>query len=140
MPQNPVFIDTNVWFSAFYGSPNAEKIATAHIQSQIQGVISEPVLQELIVNLKTKIPLALPSLRQLLSTAPPQILKNPPSLPPNFRTLAHPKDAPLLLACYQAKIPFFVTGNLKDFHLAPIKQKLNINVLPPADAVKLWKL
>ncbi|OGV95562.1 hypothetical protein A2W24_06720 [Microgenomates group bacterium RBG_16_45_19] len=132
------FIDTNVWFSAFYCSPNAQRIITAHLHGKIQAVISPQVLTELITNVKLKIPQALSPLENFLNLSPPMIIKNPATIPVPIKSLAHHHDAPLLTACYLAKIPYFITGNTKDFNIRAIKTKLKIDVLTPNQAVKLW--
>ena len=128
-----VFIDTNVWFSAFYGSPNPNRILIAHVAGKIQGVISQKVLHELIENISQKIPLALPALRNFLEAAPPIILANPTTIPAKIKSLAHPKDQLILAAAAQGRISLFVTGNTKDFNSDTILKQLQIEIITPAE-------
>jgi|SRR3990172_9820872 len=128
-----VFIDTNVWFSAFYGSPNSDRILKAHVTGQIRGVISQKVLHELVENISKKIPPALPSLRAFLEAAPPEILADPEEVPPNIALLAHKKDRLILTAADQGQVKILVTENIKDFKPAGILQQLQIEIITPAE-------
>jgi putative PIN family toxin of toxin-antitoxin system len=130
-----VFVDTNVWFSAFYGSSNAEKILRAHILGQIKAVISQQVLQELVKNISQKLPPAIPVLQRLLEAAPPQIVPDPHAVPKEYKLLANPNDLPILISAYQAQIKIFVTGNIKDFNLPKIQAMLDIQILTPKEFV-----
>lgn len=132
-----LFIDTNVWFSAFYGSPNAEALLKSHFENQIDAVISQQVLQELITNIKAKIPHQLSSLQQLLQSSPPIILKNATTIPRNLKSLVSPEDLPLITTAIQAKIPYFVTGNTKDFNIPQIQKKYPITILTPKQSLEL---
>jgi putative PIN family toxin of toxin-antitoxin system len=130
-----IFIDTNVWFSAFYGSENAEKIIKAHINGQIKAVVSQQVLEELVKNISTKLPAAIPGLQRLMESAPPMIVSNPYKITEEYKLLAGPKDLPILISASQANIKYFVTGNIKDFDLLKIKDELYIDILTPKEFV-----
>ena len=131
----PVFVDTNVWFSAFYGSSNAEKIIKAHITGQIKAVISQQVLRELVENISQKLPPAIPALHRLLESAPPLIISDPREIPPEYKPLSNPKDLPILISASKAQIKVFVTGNIKDFNLPKIKARLDIEILTPKEFI-----
>ena len=135
-----IFVDTNVWFSAFYGSTASEKIVTAHIQGLIKAVISQQVLDELVKNIATKIPPALSPLKTFLETTPPEIIPNPSTIPQLVQNLAHPKDLPILASAHQAKVKYFITGNTKHFNLQQIKTKTGIYILSPAQAAHQFNL
>lgn len=143
MNQSPaphVFIDTNVWFSAFYGSVNSEKLVKAHIRGNIKAVISQQVLTELVNNISTKIPRALPSLQKFLEAAPPEIVGNPSHISSKIKKLVHPKDAVIFASCLETKVKLFVTGNTKDFDITALKRRFNIVVCTPAEAIKLLRV
>lgn len=135
-----IFVDANVWFSAFYGSPHCEKIIKAHLEGKITAVINRQVLSELVTNITRKIPAAVKPLQAFLESSPPQIVISSPKTPVLFKFLAHPKDLPILLSAHQAGVEIFVTGNTKDFKVSLIKQKLGLEVLSPAVAVSKLNL
>lgn len=130
-----VFIDTNVWFSAFYGSENSKKLLTMHINDEINAVVSQKVLQELVINIKKKLPRALPELNKILNSAPPTVISDPKIISKGITALVHPKDAVILQAAVTAKIRMFITGNLKDFKIDEISAKYNVSVVSPKEAV-----
>ena len=51
-----IFIDTNVWFSSFYGSENCQKIIKAHKEEKITAIVSDLVIGEIVRNVKKKLP------------------------------------------------------------------------------------
>ncbi|TSC87708.1 MAG: hypothetical protein G01um101416_388 [Microgenomates group bacterium Gr01-1014_16] len=130
-----VFVDTNVWFSAFYGSPHCEKIIKAHLEGKIKAVINRQVLTELVTNITKKIPNAVKPLQTFLESSPPEIVTPPQKTSVTSASLAHSKDLPILLSAHQAGVGIFVTGNIKDFKISLIKQKLGLEILTPAAAV-----
>src|SRR3989344_857543 len=87
-----VFIDTNVWFSAFYGSPNCLQIVEFHKDGKIKAFVSQKILQELTKNIKLKLPRAFQLLETLLLNAPPEIVSDPPSLDKRIINLIDIKD------------------------------------------------
>ncbi|MBU0569318.1 putative toxin-antitoxin system toxin component, PIN family [Patescibacteria group bacterium] len=104
-----VFIDSNVWFSAFYGSTNCEKITKAHTEDKIKAVISQNVLQEIVKNFTQKMPKALNPFITSVSVSPPKIIRDPLKIPKYIKSLAHPKDQMILSSAILAKTPYFVT-------------------------------
>ena len=130
-----IFIDTNVWFSAFYGSQNAEKLIKAHICKKIQAVISQQVLDELVNNIQTKIPSTLPHLEKLFAAIPPEITKNPETISLLVRQTVNPKDQSIFQAVLDSKIKFFVTGNLKHFKTEKIRRQTGVKILNPAQTL-----
>lgn len=139
-PPPHVFIDTNVWFSAFYGSPNAEKVVRAHIESNIQAVISKQVLEELISIISRKIPEAITPLKKLLKTTPPIIVKDPQKISALVHNNVDPKDQAIFQAAIEAKVTYFITGNTKHFSISKIKAHTDITILTPKQAVYEFNL
>ncbi len=131
-----VFVDTNIWFSAFYGSDNSEKILRAHIEGKIRAVISQQVLEELVKNIKDKMPQAREVLQRLLESAPPQIVMTPTQISPEIEKWVDAKDKSIFQAAVNARVQLFVTGNIKDFSVKNLKKKFGINIIPPKSAIK----
>lgn len=135
-----IFVDTNVWFSAFYESINADKILKAHVDKKILAVISRRVLDELVRNISRKIPRAIEPLQVFLEATPPVIVKDPQALLPTIKLLAHKKDQLILQAAVNSQAKYLISGNLKHFSIAKIRAKFNLHVLSPTQVVKLFKL
>ncbi len=136
MPTPPllVFIDTNVWFSAFYSSPNSEKIIKTHIEGKIKAVVSRQVLRELVSNINKKIPKALGLLKKLMEFAPPMVVDNADSVSPLVAKYVHKKDQTIFQSAINSKSELFVTGNIKHFSAKHIS---NIKIVTPKQAVGL---
>jgi len=126
-PPPKIFLDTNVWFSAFYGSENAEKLIRAHIEGKIKATVSQQVLEELVKNIKKKIPQAIDAFRRLLESTPPQIVRSPEKTA---------REVKRWVAAVNAKVKFFVTGNTKDFSVKNLKKRFSIEILSPRQATK----
>lgn len=135
-----VFIDTNVWFSAFYGSGNCEKILRAHINNQIQAVISQQVLRELAANLKNKLPEALPIFEKLFRSAPPTVTKDATKKDKKLANLVDKKDQKILASTIRAECKYFVTGNLKDFKRDKIEDRYGVEILNPKETIRKLNL
>ena len=131
-----VFIDTNVWFSAFYGSANAGKILKAHVGGELKAVISQDVLAELARNIKKKYPKALGVLRDFLEASPPVILSRPKTTSLLIQKLVEKKDRVIFQSVVNAKIKYFITGNLKDFNVSKIEKELGIYIVSPREAIE----
>lgn len=131
-----VFVDTNVWFSAFYGSKNSEKILQAHIEGRIKSVISQEVLEELVRNIKQKVPDALGPLQKFLENSPPEVVRTSEKVPRAFKSLIHPKDQIIFNSAQKGKTSIFVTGNVKDFDREKLYKLTKIKILTPKEFVK----
>lgn len=136
MPKPQVFIDTNVWFSAFYGSPNASEIVKRHILGKIQGVISQKVLEEIVRNVAKKLPNKTDSLKRLLESTPPKIIKSPQKIDPSVKKFVQTKDREIFQAAVDSKSDWFVTGNLKDFDKNKSEDKFKIKIASPKEFLK----
>ena len=139
-PPPKIFINTNIWFSAFYGSKNAEKLIKAHIKGKIQAVISQQVLEELVRNIEKKIPLATEVLENLMQSAPPEIVKNPQKISAEVKKWVDPKDQKIFQAAVNAKVNLFVTENIKDFSAKDLEKRFNIKTLNPEKSIKKLNL
>lgn len=130
-----VFVDSNVWFSAFYKKESISgKLLKICQEKKITVVISELVLEEVVRNIKRKIPQALGSVKVFLSHYPLVIVKNPllNQLKKGVK-LAKLHDRPILLASLNYHCDFFITGNKKDFNIKKIKTKYKLIVLNPRE-------
>ena len=132
-----VFIDTNVWFSAFYGSKNSEKILKAYIEGKIRAVICRKVLKELVRNIEAKVPGAFVPLKKFLELTSPVIIQDPSVIQTGVRTLVDKKDQVILQSAVSLKVKYFITGNLKDFNVGGIRKKYGIKVMSPGEAVRV---
>lgn len=122
------FIDTNVWFSAFYGSANCQAILVDYTKGKFEAIISRTVVRELTKNLGNKFPKGLDLVGKFLALYPPEMVESVAEVSLSLRGLQE---------AYNAKVKYFVTGNIKDFDVVMIKKKLNIQVISPADFIKL---
>lgn len=133
-----VFIDTNVWFSAFYKEGTCSKLLRLLEQSSHEIIISELVLEEIIHTIKQKIPEVLPLVIQYIDVIKPTVVKDPEKkLVMQQNNLADKKDIPILVAAIEFNCEFFITGNIKDFKVEEIFDKHKLKVLRPADFLKL---
>jgi len=108
-----VFLDTNVLVSALYspGGPPAE-ILRRHIDGRIIAVVSRQVVDELIRAVGRKLPEALPLLRDLLLSAPPEIVADPSAEEvEQLASSVNRPDAPLLAAAVSAGVDYLVSGD-----------------------------
>lgn len=134
-----VFVDSNVWFSAFY-KPGVCRQLLNKLQHQATSeiLISEQVIEEIIRNLQKKRPKALPSALDLIKDIFPTVIKNPTSkVLGKYPDLAEPKDLPILVAAIRHQCSYFVTGNLKHFQQKKIQKLHSVTVLTPAQMLKL---
>lgn len=135
-----IFIDTNVWFSAFYGSENCQKIIDAHVSGKVKIVVSPFVLAELAKNISKKLPLLVPSLYSFLEENQPEIFPDPEFLPKKLIALISPKDLKIFVSATTAKVRYFVTGNIRDFQREKLGKLTGIKILTPQEAVKALRL
>ena len=133
-----VFLDTNVWFSAFYGSDNCRNIVELYAQKKIEAVVSRLVVRELTQNLGDKHPQGLKLVAGFFSKFPPEMVDDCFEIDGKLKNLADFKDLPILLSAYSARVEYFVTGNIRDFAIEKIFDKLKIKVITPKDFVKLF--
>lgn len=135
-----IFIDSNIWFSSFYGSENCQKLIMAHQEGKIVALISAKVLDEIVKNIKKKLPSQFSDLQELLINTPPEIVPNPQNIPPKLIGLVSPEDLPIFISGLNAGIEYFITGNIKDFSVKKLEKITGIKIITPKEAVKLLKL
>lgn len=129
-----VFIDSNIWFSAFYREGMCSKLIEKSISLGRKVCISELVLEEVIRNIQLKIPHVLPFFTSYLKENKIIVLKNP-SVPTllQYKGLAEKYDLPILVSAIEYKCGYFITGNLSDFNLKKIKIKSKIIIISPRE-------
>lgn len=134
-----VFVDTNIWFSAFYGSPNCESILKAHINGHVQIVISKMVLAEIVKNLKDKILSSLPHFEKYFKASPAVVVKDSDKV--DARVIQHvdKKDQAIFASALASECDYFVTGNTKDFDVNNLENNFKIKLVTPREFVKLLK-
>lgn len=135
-----IFLDTNVWYSAIYGSPNCKKIIQAHINEKILAIISQKVLDELVRNLRKKIPEAFPTFENIITSYPPEIVADPQNVLPEVQALVHIKDQIIFTSAITARVKYFVTGNIKDFSVSRLEKLTGIRIVTPKQLVAILKL
>ena len=125
-----IFIDSNIWFSAFYKKGPAFVLLEKCRKKKYEVVVSQLVLEEIITNIKKKLPQKLEEMRNFLMTYPLTIVKNPKKEDVfKVRDFAHRKDTPILTVALNYKCQYIVTGNLKDFEEKSIKRKFKLQVI-----------
>lgn len=129
-----VFIDSNVWFSAFYKERICSKLLETIESSGWKVFISELGLEEVIKNIQLKIPSALLFFIDYLKENKITVLKNPSITKLlHYKGLAEKHDLPILVSAIEYKCDYFITGNLSDFDLKKIKYKSKIIIMSPRE-------
>jgi len=133
MKNEKIFIDSNVWFSAFYKKGVCSNLIELLRQLNLEIVISELVLEEILSNIKEKIPDALPLVIEYLKIIKPTVVKNPKKETAlKYKNLASLKDIPILISAFEYRCQYFITVNIKDFKVNLIEKKLNLKIIKPA--------
>jgi putative PIN family toxin of toxin-antitoxin system len=129
-----VFLDSNVIVSALYSAEGAPAaILRRFIDGKLRVVISQQVLEEVVRTINEKLPEALPSLRKLLLSAPPEIVEDPGSHDVSrWAGVVHSDDAGILAAAVAAQPDYLVTGD-KNFLEGPgVADKSGLRIVAPA--------
>lgn len=135
-----IFLDTNVWFSSLYGSENCRKLIQAAREKAFIPVISVDVLDELVVNLKRKIPHTFPEFEDMIVHVAPEVALTPNQIPDQVKRAIDTKDQKIFTTALKANIDYFITGNIKDFKRNRRKKIGNITILTPKEAVEVLGL
>ncbi|MBI4225609.1 DUF4935 domain-containing protein [Candidatus Roizmanbacteria bacterium] len=135
-----VFLDANVFFSAFYGSENCERIIKAHQLEEIYLVTSKQVLEESLKNIQDKIPQVISSFKDFLMNNPPELLADPLKINPKIKLLVDKKDQPIFTSAILGKVKYFITGNIKDFKVKELEKVTGISVLTPKQLIERLNL
>lgn len=135
--KSSVFIDSNVWFSAFYKEGSCSKLLRNIKSVGWKMFISELVLEEVIKNIQLKIPDALSFFVDYLKENKIVVLKNPTlRLLTQYKKLAKFEDLPIIISAFESKCNYFITGNIKDFNIVLINKIFKIKILTPAEFLK----
>ena len=136
-----VFLDSNVIFSGLHSPDGAPgNILERFIEGDFLAVISQQVLEELVRTIKEKLPAALPALRSLLLSAPPEVCKDAaPEEVARWARVIHEEDAPILAAAVAARPDLLVTGDAHFLSSPGIAKKSGLRILTPARFLKLME-
>jgi putative PIN family toxin of toxin-antitoxin system len=137
-----VFLDTNVLFSALYsGKGPAGYIFDYFIDGKLSVVISQQVLEEVIRNMKLKLPRALPLFQQLLIDNPPVIVEIPSMEEVlEWAKIINFEDAGVLASAAAVQPDYLVTGDKHFFENPQIAQKSGLRIITPARFLVEFKL
>lgn len=132
-----VFIDSNVWFSAFYKKGIASDLIGKLLQKKLEVVVSELVLEEIMRNIGKKLPTTLSLVYRSFQEYPITVIKNPKiGQLQKFAGLVQRKDLPILVSALNYRCDFLVTGNKKDFKTSQIKKQYHLLILNPREMIK----
>jgi len=138
MKNKKIFIDSNVWFSAFYKKGVCSNLIETLYKLNFEIVICELVLEEILKNIKEKIPEALPLVIEYLKIIKPTVVKNPKKeVVLKYKNLASLKDIPILISAFEYQCQYFITGNIKDFKVKLIEKELNLKIIKPAEFLRI---
>ena len=139
-PKPRVFLDSNVLFSGLYSPEGAPGIILEHfIKGSISIVVSQQVLEEVIRTIKEKLPEALPALKRLLVSTPPEVIADP-NLPDIGRWTKKLDigDAAILAAAVAAQPDYFVTGDRHFLDNQEIAENAGLKIVTPAQFLETW--
>jgi len=133
-----LFIDSNVWFSAFYRSGTCSDLIQNSIKQGFELYISELVLEEVIRNIELKLPHTLQNFIDYIHLHDIIVLEKPHiQALKKYEFLAQKQDLPILVSAIESPCEFFITGNIKDFKVKKIASKHNLSILTPAQFMKI---
>jgi putative PIN family toxin of toxin-antitoxin system len=134
-----VFLDSNVIFSGLYSPEGAPGIILEHfVKGSIGVVVSQQVLEEVVRTVRAKLPDALPTLRRLLVSIPPEVIADPEREEIERWVKKLPLgDAAILAAATGAQPDYFITGD-KHFTQNPgIGEEAQLHIVTPARFLEL---
>ena len=136
-----VFLDSNVIFSGLYsphGAPGT--ILDRFIRGDISVVVSQPVLEEVIRTIKEKLPEALPALKRLLVSVPPEVVAGSKLVEvERWAGRLSLADAAILAAAVAAQPDYFVTGDNHFLENPGIGEDTGLHIVTPAQLLKFIK-
>ena len=135
------FLDSNVIFSGLYSPKGAPgQILELFVKGDISIVMSPQVLDEVIGVVREKIPAALPALRRLLLNSPPEITADPhPEDISRWQQKLSMGDAAILVAAIAAQPDYFITGDKHFLANSDIGAEAGLQIITPAQFLKLRK-
>ena len=136
-----IFLDTNVLFSALYsGKGSAGLILDYFIDGRIEVVFSQQVLEEVIRNMKVKLPAALPVFRNLLLDNPPKIIENPSSKEVmQWAEYINFDDAGILASAFAVQPDYLVTGDKHFLDNHQIAMKSGLQIVTPTQFLQAFR-
>ena len=130
-----IFIDSNVFISGLYqekGAPGA--IINDYTLGKIDIVISQGVLNEIIIVLKEKLPSVLPVLQKFLLSHPPEIIKDSiPRAVEKWKGILNKNDAAILESAISCAPDYFITGDKHFFENPLIAKKSGLKIIKPQE-------
>ena len=140
-PKPRVFLDSNVIFSGLHspqGAPGA--ILERFIKGGINVVVSQQVLEEVIRTIKEKLPEALPALKSLLVSMPPEVITDPKLEDiKRWAKRLSVADAAILAVAMLAKPDYFVTGDNHFIENSDILEETGLRIVTPAQFLKFME-
>ncbi|MBI2303703.1 MAG: putative toxin-antitoxin system toxin component, PIN family [Chloroflexi bacterium] len=140
-PKLRVFLDSNVILSGLHSSAGAPGIILERfIEGELMVVISQQVLEEVVRTINEKLPGALPTLKRLLVSIIPEIVKDPsPQEVTPWAEIIHPDDAGILTAAVAAQPDYLITGDKHFFENPSIAGKSGLHIVTPAQFLECLK-
>ncbi len=134
-----VFLDSNIIFSGLYSPQGAPGIILEHfVKGTVRVVVSQQVLEEVVRTIKARLPGALPALRRLLVSAPPEVIADPQLRETGRWTKKLPLgDAAILAAAIRARPDYFVTGDRHFTGDPAIAEEAGLHIVTPADFLRV---
>ena len=130
-----IFVDSNVFIPGLYcqkGAPGT--IITDYTLGKIDIVISQRVLNEIIIVLKEKLPTILPMLQKFLLSHPPEIVKDSrPESPEKWKGILNKNNAAILESAISCAPDYFITGDKHFFENPLIAKKSGLKIIKPKD-------
>lgn len=140
-PKPRVFLDSNVIFSGLYSPEGAPGIIIEHfLKGNISVVVSQQVLEEVILTIKEKLPDSLPALRRLLVNTPPEVAADP-KLPDikRWTKILHLGDAAILASAITARPDYFISGDRHFIDNPDIVKEAGLTIVTPAQFLKVME-
>ena len=136
-----VFLDSNVIFSGLYSSQGSPALILEHfVQGNISVVVSQQVLEEVVRTIKAKLPDALPVLKKLFISTPPEVTPDPPleAIKRRKKKLSI-ADAAVFEAAITARPDYFITGDNHFLNDPRLAEGTDLHIVTPAEFLKILK-
>lgn len=137
-----VFLDSNVVFSGLYSPEGAPGIILEQfVKGSIRVVVSQQVLEEVVRTVRSKLPDALPTLRRLLVSIPPEVVADPghEEIERWMKKLSL-GDAAILAAATGSQPDYFVTGDNHFTQRPAVGEEAGLRIVTPARFLELLEL
>jgi predicted nucleic acid-binding protein len=139
MVKNDLFLDSSALIAGIVSAQGAARALLLLAEDEkILLTVSEQVIAEVERNLARKAPRSLPFARELIRSANLRIVRDPPveEVQAHLDWIAHPADAPILVAAVRARVDFLVTLNTRHFVDDPeVARRSGLRIGRPGDAL-----